>query len=104
MDQACTREVAASVLDQTPSGVCQVFRCQSHQVYVGTVSEIRPRDLSTHLLCLPSDEVTDHVIRYSTLDCLMLQISNAYINKAEEGKKENERGKGVENKGRQVDR
>jgi hypothetical protein len=59
-------------------------------VYVGTVSEIRSRDLSTYLHCLPFDEGTDHVIRYSSLDCLMLQISNVYINKVEKGKKENE--------------
>ena len=73
-------------------------------MYVGTISEIRPRDLSTYLHCLPFDEVTADVIRYSTLDCLMLDISNAYINKAEKGKKKNEeRGRGVENKGRQVD-
>jgi len=104
MDLACTREVAASVLDQTPSGVCQIFRFKSLQVPAVTVSEIRPRDLSTHLHSLPFDEVTDHVIRYSLLDCLMLQVSIAYINKVEKGKKENEeRGRGVEDKRRQVD-
>lgn len=104
MDLACTREVAASVLDQRPSGVCQVFCFQSLQVYVGTVSEIRPRDLSTYLHSLPSDEVTDHVIRYSMLDCLKLQMSIAYTNNVEKGKKENEeRGRGVEDKRRQVD-
>jgi len=90
MELACSREVAASVLDQRPSGVCQTFCSKSPQVYVGTVSEIRPRDLPTYLHSLPSDKVTDHVIRYSMLDCLMLQISIAYTNKVEKGKKKNE--------------
>jgi hypothetical protein len=68
-------------------------------VYVGTVSEIRPHDLSTFLHSLPSDEVTDHII-----DRLMLQISIAYINKVEKGKKENEeRGRGVKDERRQED-
>ena len=71
---------------------------------MGTVSEIWSHDLSTYLHSLPSDEVTDHVIRYSMLDCLMLQISIAYVNKVEKGKKENEeKGRRMEDKRRQVD-
>jgi len=60
------------------------------KLYVGTVSEIRPRDLSTYIHRLPYDEVTDHFIRYSVLDCQMLQVSIACVNKVEKGKKENE--------------
>ena len=91
MELACSREVAASVLDQRPSGVCQVFCFKSLQVYVGTVSEIRPSDLLTYLHSLLSYKVTDHVIQsYSMLYCLMLQISIAYMNKVEKGKKEGE--------------
>ena len=79
------------------------FRFQSLQVYVGTISEIRPRDLSTYLSSLPSDGVTNHAIRYSMLGCLMLHNSITYINKAEKDKKGNEEYN-KEEKRRQVDR